>query len=84
MSFHAVDRPEEPLELRGVVVVSGVSGVEDWTFLGTFPQLALALEPGGYSDLRIEARGFKPKRLGPIEVLSDRQTAVDVELEPDE
>lgn len=77
--FHAVGRPDEPLEVRAPALRGGGRG--------TFPdskatEIRFDSEPGWHRELRVDAEGYKTKMLGPVEILRDRKTVVDVELEP--
>ena len=77
--FHPLGRPTEALRVWSPSLC--------WGHCGGGPgakcsEIRMTFEPGRRTDLRIEAEGYKTKMLGAVEILPDRPTIVDVELEP--
>jgi len=79
VKFHPLGKPAETLEVWSPSLC--------WGHCGGGPsakcsEIRMTFEPGRRTDLRVEAEGYKTKMLGAVEILNDRPTVVDIELEP--
>jgi hypothetical protein len=77
--FHSEGAPDRPLEVQDPSLCWGHFGGGGG---GKRSEIRMVFKPGRREDLRVEAEGYKPKMLGPVEILPDRETIVDVVLEP--